>query len=417
MPFPCVVKALCNNMEAPNLINTFGHGINYNLIREIDTEYALNALNAHKERRVLIPEEEEIKNAGNRTAIMVADNIDNLESTTTGLGTTRRVNSILITSDVLDDVVLENTDELPVKRKCRRALTMKETLNQVPNYYAGTRGDPGELKNILQLNKSTEYKERNLKQDLNFFAWIALRTLKTSPSLLIPGWTGFNITIRKNIVILNSKVSYLDTVDSPATDLKTAFEVLCRGNEIKERLNLKSIVCVFDQAFYAKAAEVRWKNRELFGDTVLRLDGFHLLMMFMGILGVRFGNAGLTGIAVPSGVIGGGSTDRAVEGKHYNRVIRMHKVICEALSALLCEKFISWISEQNQPTFSEANTTLQETKVNFYENGFNDSVEDDNFKSFYQLRYTYRQDIEDNGSDLQRFWISYLNLCELLLKI
>ena len=232
--------------------------------------------------------------------------------------------------------------------------------------------------------------------------------------MLIPGWTGFNITIRKNIVILNSKVSYLDTVDSPATDVKTAFEVLCGGNEIKERLNLKSIVCVFDQAFYAKTEEVQWKNRELFGDTVLMLGGFHLLMMFMGILAVRFGDAGLTGIAVQSGVIGGGSIDRAVEGKHYNRAIRMHKVICEALSALLYEKLISWISEQNQPTFSEANRTLQEPKVNFYENGINDLVEDDNFKSFSQLFYTYRQDIEDNGSDLQRFWISYLNLCELL---
>ena len=118
-----------------------------------------------------------------------------------------------------------------------------------------------------------------------------------------------------------------------------------------------------------------------------------------------------------SGVIGGGSIDIAVEGKHYNRAIRMHKVICEALSALLYEKFISWISEQNQPIFSEENRTLQETKVNFYENGINDLVEDDNFKSFSHLFYTYRQDIEDNGSDLQRFWISFLNLCELLLNL
>ena len=87
----------------------------------------------------------------------------------------------------------------------------------------------------------------------------------------------------------------------------------------------------------------------------------------------------------------------------------MHKVIIEALSALLYEKFISWISEQNQPTFSEANTTLQETKVNFYDNSINDLVEDDNLKSFSQLFYTYRQDIEDDGSDL--------NLCELLLNL
>ena len=81
---------------------------------------------------------------------MVADNIANLESTTTGLGITHRVNSILITNDVSDDIVLENTDELPVKRKCRRALTMKETLNQVPNYYHGTRGDTGELKHTIE---------------------------------------------------------------------------------------------------------------------------------------------------------------------------------------------------------------------------------------------------------------------------
>ena len=54
---------------------------------------------------------------------------------------------------------------------------------------------------------------------------------------------------------MESDIAYLDTIDSPATDLKTAFEVLCRASEISDRLNLKAVACVFDQSFYAKALE------------------------------------------------------------------------------------------------------------------------------------------------------------------
>ena len=63
---------------------------------------------------------------------------------------------------------------------------------------------------------------------------------------------------------MESKISYLDTIDSPATDLRTAYEVLCRSAEIRTRLSLSAVICVFDQAFYAKAMEVYWKNKDKF---------------------------------------------------------------------------------------------------------------------------------------------------------
>ena len=56
-----------------------------------------------------------------------------------------------------------------------------------------------------------------------------------NPLLLVPGWTGFFIKVRDNIVVIQSTIVYLDTLDSPATNLKTAYEVLCLGCEIKER--------------------------------------------------------------------------------------------------------------------------------------------------------------------------------------
>ena len=95
------------------------------------------------------------------------------------------------------------------------------------------------------------------------------------------------------MVILESLISYLDKIDSPATDHKTAFEVLCRGCEIKNRLKLKAVVCVFNKAFYAKAAETFWRHGDMFENLMIMLGGFHLLMMLLGVMHIRFNDAGL----------------------------------------------------------------------------------------------------------------------------
>ena len=42
-----------------------------------------------------------------------------------------------------------------------------------------------------------------------------MSSVKTSPALLVPGWTGFNILIRKNVVVIGSKITYLDRLDLP----------------------------------------------------------------------------------------------------------------------------------------------------------------------------------------------------------
>lgn len=73
--------------------------------------------------------------------------------------------------------------------------------------------------------------------------------MKTHPLLLVPEWTGFDIKIRNQVIVVESVISYLDTIDFPATDLKTTYEVLSRGCEIRDRLQLKAVACVFDEAF------------------------------------------------------------------------------------------------------------------------------------------------------------------------
>ena len=218
--FPTVVKSLCNNVEVVKLINNYGHGISYNLIEEIETEHALMVINEQKENKVILPNEAFQDNESCCVGLMVADNIDNLECTLTGSGTSHRVNSIFVQRKAAQEGISTTEEEeyvQPTKRKCLRSLPPNAVLREIPEYYSGKRSGPGELIHVQKLHESRKYAETNYYQMLNHLIWIEVRKLKTHPALLVPGWTGFHITIRKDMVILESIVSYLDTLDSPAT--------------------------------------------------------------------------------------------------------------------------------------------------------------------------------------------------------
>ena len=136
-------------------------------------------------------------------------------------------------------------------------------------------------------------------------------------------------------------------LDSPATDLKTAYEVLSKGCEIRDRLQLKAVACVFDQAFYAKAMDVYWKHKTLFDGLVVMTGGFHLLTMLLGVIGSRIGDAGIRELPVQSDVVAEGSMDKVISGKHYNRAVRLHKILYEALMRVLMQEFEPSLTDES----------------------------------------------------------------------
>ena len=79
------------------IISQYGHGISYDKVEEIETEYALKVIDEQKQSRVIIPEGVTANNCDTSVALMVADNINNPENTVTGSGKSHRVNSILVT--------------------------------------------------------------------------------------------------------------------------------------------------------------------------------------------------------------------------------------------------------------------------------------------------------------------------------
>ena len=80
--------------------------------------------------------------------LVAADNIDSLECTLTGSGTSHRVNSILLQRKVTQEGISTTEEEEfvePTKRKCLRSLPANAVLREITEYYSGKRSGPGEL--------------------------------------------------------------------------------------------------------------------------------------------------------------------------------------------------------------------------------------------------------------------------------
>ena len=125
--------------------------------------------------------------------------------------------------------------------------------------------------------------------------------------------------------------------------------------QIADSLKLLSIVCVFDQAIYSKALQVKWKEKAKFKNCVLMMGAFHMLMVFMHILSKRFGDAGLRDALIKSSAIAEGSVDRATDGRMYNRGVRLYKNMYEALMRILINKMES---EQEYTSFADQLTNI-----------------------------------------------------------
>ena len=193
--------------------------------------------------------------------------------------------------------------------------------------------------------------------------WILARQANTGCQT-IPSWTGFNIRTRDQVSVSVSEdvVEYLPTINAPATELTTVFEILNQSELIRRELSLQTIVVVMDQALFTKAIGISWKQKEHFSHILLRMGTFHTICNALSILGKRFGDGGLKDICIEAELVAEGSINGVLNGKHYNRAIRIHKYIYEALMRLAWAGFTHWVEDNVSERSAVINSFLEQVK-------------------------------------------------------
>ena len=131
----------------------------------------------------------------------------------------------------------------------------------------------------------------------------------------------------------------------------------------------------------------------------------------LAVIGKRFGDAGLRDLSVESGVIADGSIVGVLDGKKYNRAIRLHTLVYEALLRLAWSGFEAWLGDGDKNELAE--TLLHVTD-------FAENISGETWLEF-QLVHSCSQDYLDflrtENGDLSTFWMSYVDMVEIVLGL
>ena len=101
-----------------------------------------------------------------------------------------------------------------------------------------------------------------------------------------------------------------------------------------QKIGQTHTVLVLDQAIYCKALEKQFNKLDEFPKLILRLGGFHIAIAFLAVIGKRMASSGLEDILIESGVFAEGSVPGIMNSKSYNRAVRAHKLMMEALNRI-----------------------------------------------------------------------------------
>ena len=200
------------------------------------------------------------------------DNVDRLEETLTGGGPSHRVNGIVVQLKVYGPCLLKPS--LPgIRKQKQRSITQE--VPSLCTYISGER----------ERENAQHKAEADLASKKNFIWQLARDIGHNGERQKTPSWTGFNIKTRNNVNSPQYVVGYIPTINAPTTEMTTVKEILCRSDEIRKTLDLSAIVVVMDQALFAKAAEVAWKENDRYGSIILRLGTFHTIYNLLSIIG------------------------------------------------------------------------------------------------------------------------------------
>ena len=177
-------------------------------------------------------------------------------------------------------------------------------------------------------------------------------------------------------------------------------------------LHLVSIVCVFDQAIYSTACEIKWKKPLKFRNCLLMMGIFHLLTNNMGILKKRFYDAGMKYVLLQSATIAEGSIERALNEKIYNRGVRQYKIFYEALVRLMIRDVFQGVED----CCMEGSAKKLHPMGEFTNETYVEIKNDSKFVSVYRGFLDLKSQWEENCTDLEKFWLSYIDMVDILLN-
>jgi hypothetical protein len=190
------------------------------------------------------------------------------------------------------------------------------------------------------------------------------------------------------------------------------YHMMERSLKIKNQLGLNSVVCVYDQAIYEKAFQIKCKEPQKFESLFLMMGTFHVILTFLAVIAARFKDAGLKDIVIQSSTVAEGSADTMFSGSRaYKRAIQVYKILYEVFYKILLEGFENENAEERDALITMIDS---QTVTNFPD--YSNLMTSKEMQTYSTELLDYKDKIQQKSS-LARFCISFLDMVEILLNL
>eukprot|EP00794_Sanderia_malayensis_P008325 gene8325-9216_t len=401
-------KRKTGSRQVVKWLNRFGHRISYDEICVLETSIALQQTKNQIQRK-FVPSIVQ----PSMFVTFVWDNNDINPESLTGVAM-HCTNGIIIQ---LAHSAPSFSRENPVSHHLvgKRERSFKGMPTIIDPIISKARISPAAQNAELLATSKGELHSRNLD-----IAWVMLRYQASSLGIqfAIPNWTGYNCLIT-NSTNSYHRVAHLPAIDKSLSKLETVAELLQQSKAKAEAVGLSETDVVADQAIYPKAVEVLMmpQYEDLKNFIVLRMGALHTSCTFLAVIGERFADAGLRDIIVEANSLGEGSVEKMLQGKHYNKSMRVLKYVFDALTRLKLQSFKSWLVQQNSTDMLESLLESEEMQTAIHDLSAKNLADlmSQHSEVFGKLN-EYEEHLQKNNESgpMSRFWQSFLNMMYIL---
>ena len=174
-------------------LNRLGHGVSYTQVEDIDTALCLQNLDR------------------SQTGVALPSNIYQGVFTTSGEGTSQRVNRIAVQPRIIGPMP-QGEAKTTTKKSKKRSMTPPPAA--LPMYNTGRRVGPA-VTVTLDVDADKQVQDARVKNMI----WLLTRLSNPEEDQTISSWTGFNLLIRNDTHVMQDTMSYLPIINAPTTEM------------------------------------------------------------------------------------------------------------------------------------------------------------------------------------------------------
>ena len=256
-----------------------------------------------------------------------------LTETPSGAGTTHSTHGIMLQEIEGSERCLIQNTEATIARSKRRSATYEQ--KELPPCYIPNRGEP--TFRVVQTEITNDCERQIIKEN---FLWMFCRCKLNSNEAIFPGWKGWVSPTSKLNQETRTILEYLPPINESINNMATVKETIEMAIAGSNEAGQEWTFITFDMAAAKKAYDIVWKQPDLYGKVIIHLGGFHTMLSYLAALGNFVRGSGFKEITIEAGLCASGSLEQVMKGKHYNRCMRVHTTMTEALERMLFTAFL-----------------------------------------------------------------------------